>query len=145
MIDGEMKNEFSTFELAEIIGVNRNTLQSALAGGFITPDIHQADGPGERSRFSREAVYNAALFFQLVKVGWPRRKAKKDADLDWSNVGPKGLRYSIRIDGALRPPMISIGEWKISDKLPPEKNGEVFRLTVNLLVIKNQVDKAIGQ
>jgi len=82
---------YSTFEVARALNVNKNTLQSALAGLYIVPDLHKAAGKSERSRFSREGIYRVSLFFHLVRRGIPRRKAAKlirdEFYISWKNVG----------------------------------------------------------
>jgi hypothetical protein len=146
-----MDRTFSTFEIVKIIpDLNRNTFQSALAAGFVVPDIRRADGPGERSAFSLDGVYNVALFFRLVSIGLGRKRAAgllRNLEMTWENVGEgrdhfKHLEITVMDPKHLKP--YADGE-ELRRELSPAKEGELFRWTVALLPIKRTVDAGIEQ
>ena len=115
---------FSTFDVVAITGINRNTLQSALAGGFIEPDIKRADGPSERNQFSREGIYSVSLFFNLVRCNWPRRKAKHEVEkLSWQNIGQGKDQFKYLIYKEMDPGsanLRSFGRWELEKNLPQD-------------------------
>lgn len=147
-----MNREFSTFDLVKILDCKRNTLQTALAAGFIVPDIHRAQGPAERSRFSLNGVYRAALFFQLVKIGIPRKAAASvvNVDLgweDWNDLGDgPGQTPFIEViknradQGGLHVPGGSCSKVKIPST--PEA-GEIFRWMIAVAPIKRIVEEGL--
>jgi hypothetical protein len=152
MQEAAMPRTYSTFEIVKIVPkLNRNTLQSALAAGFVVPDIHRADGPGERSAFSLDGVYNVALFFRLVHVGLKRKKAAeliRMLDMTWENVGVEPGKYKyleIAITDQGGSNLMSGGGEKLVERTTQPDANEIFRWTISLLQIKDQVDAGVGR
>jgi hypothetical protein len=141
--------KFSSFQVAEILKVNRNTLQSAVGSNFITPDIKRAEGRDERSYWGRNGVYRADLYFHMVRTGWPRRRAKDDSDISFENVGSKKgqFKYLIkRTKIARHKNLKEIGSWEMKRDLKEileGKNNDLTKFIINLEQIKEEVDLGI--
>jgi hypothetical protein len=140
-----MKNEFSTFDIVKRLGINRNTLQSAIAGGYVVPDIQKASKKdGTRSKFSREGLYTVSLFFKLIQFGRSRFEAREESNISWARVGTE-LNY-LKISGDItKDPRMEIGGSAMKENYPTDdmKDGEAFRLIVNLVALKNEVDSRL--
>ncbi|MDX2445985.1 MAG: hypothetical protein QNK29_02165 [Desulfobacterales bacterium] len=146
-----MAQTYSTFEVYKAAGINRNTLQSAMAASFVVPDIHRADGPSERSAFSRDGVYDAALFFRLVTIGIPRKKAASVIMADgftWENVGEGQGQFrffEIIVTESKQKNLSNVTSSRPVEGPTPPKKDEWFRWTVSLLPIKKQVDAKLSE
>jgi hypothetical protein len=144
-----MKRELTTFDLCKILRINRNTLQSALAGNFIIPDIERAEGVGERSLFSIKGAYRVNLFFHMVRAGRPRRKAQEESAVSFENVGTKkGQRHYCVFAQDTRPEAPTLkgaGEWKFYESLPAHLEGKTICWAIDLAAIKKQVDDGIAE
>ncbi len=81
--------QFSTPELSEIFGLDRNRVQGWLKAGWITPSIQQAKGTGTRNVFSLEDAYIFGVFVQFVLLGYDLG----DAAVLTSAVEDKGVSY----------------------------------------------------
>lgn len=140
-----MKNEFSTFDIVKLLGVNRNTLQSAIAGGYIVPDIERASKKESiRSKFSREGLYTVSLFFKLIQFGRSRMEAREESRISWSRVGTE-TNY-LKISGDItKDPRMEIGGATMMKNYPTidMKDGEAFRLIINLVAVKKEVESRL--
>jgi hypothetical protein len=140
-----MKDEFSTFDIEKSLDINRNTLQSAIAGGYVVPDVQEASKKdGLRARFSREGLYSVSLFFKLIQFGRSRREAREESNISWAKVGTEHKYLSI--SGAItREPRMKIGGATMLENYPKEDmtGEEAFRLIVNLVALKNEVDSRL--
>jgi hypothetical protein len=149
-----MKDSFSTFDIVKILGINQNTLQSAIAGRYIEPDIQEpSKKEGRRARFSREGLYRVSLFFKLLQFGRSRREASLDASLDsninWKSIGddPDQFKYYIYSSGISSSPRIKSRGLKLYKQMPTNemKDNEVAWLIINLAAVKNEIDRRIAK
>jgi hypothetical protein len=148
-----MKQGFSTFDIVKIVGVNRNTLQSALAGGYIKMDLKRADGKSERSISSLAGVYRIATFFNMVRCGIPRKKAWaafREVDIAWENVGfdPGQFRYLVRTEtDPGKPNLRPVVKWQLLSALPREDLGQGtnFCWIIHVSAIRKKVDDTISR
>ncbi len=67
--DNMLKEQYSTFELDQILNVSHSNLKQWMDRGFIIPSIKTAKGRGTRSIFSLEDVYRARIFQDLHRAG----------------------------------------------------------------------------
>ena len=146
-----MKTAFSTFDIVKATGVNRNTLQAALAAEYIEMDINRADGKSERSQSSLDGVYRIATFFQMVRSGIPRKKAwgaYSELNIEWKNVGfkPGLFRYLIRTElDPGSPNLLAAWRWDIKKSLPGQlSEGAKTCWIINIAAAKKQVDEGIA-
>jgi hypothetical protein len=139
----------STFQLSKILKRSRNTIQASLGADFIIPDIKRAEGPHQKSLWSREGVYRVALYYEMVTSGWSRRNAKEDSNIgSWKDV-PGKYRYLIRRSKKLaHPNLIDLVRWEHLGDLrelikDEDENHDVSKYIINLEMIKNFVDTGI--
>jgi hypothetical protein len=120
-----------------------------LGADFIVPDIKRAEGPHQKSLWSREGIYRVALYYELVNSGWSRRNAKEDSNIgSWERV-PNEVRYLVRrIKKLAHPNLIDLVSWKPIGDLRElikdgDENHDVSKYIINLEMIKNFVDTGI--
>jgi hypothetical protein len=82
-----MKDNFSTFDIVKILGINKNTLQSAIAGRYIEPDIQKPlKEQGHRAKFGKKGLRQIVLFFALLSYGISREDATKEIkSINWQH------------------------------------------------------------
>jgi hypothetical protein len=143
------KDQFTTFDAVEVLKINRNTLQSAIDGNFIVPDIAKAKKKGEKSLFSLNGLCTIRLFMDLVNNGRSRSEASRDLQLNWDAVGLGKNEYQYLIVAAKRldPPLLYMGESSLCSKMPKDDLGsdDVFRMVVNLAGTKEYVIRRVGE
>jgi len=139
-----MKNTFSTFDVVKLLGINRNTLQSAMDGGFIVPDVKKATKKGEKNLFSLSGLYSIELFFQLLRCGLNRTTASEESSLDWENIGdgPRQNKFLI-VEKNSTETMLE-GSSRFDASLPMDMEGIIFRMVINLLEIENRVNELLN-
>jgi DNA-binding transcriptional MerR regulator len=71
---GAVMDEFQSADQEKITGVKRNRLQVWIERGWIKPS-QRATGYGSRNVFSRDDLYNIAIFKAIVEKGWSRSVA----------------------------------------------------------------------
>jgi DNA-binding transcriptional MerR regulator len=87
----EMKNEFTTKEVAKVLGATPQLVEDWIARGLITPDLQEGAGAGSKRLFSRYGLYRAALAYSLKKdYKMPRQSimqimAACQGGFDWKN------------------------------------------------------------
>jgi hypothetical protein len=146
-----MERTFTTFEIVKILHIERNLLAQWLMKGYITPSIQRAKGVGSKNIFSRNDLYNIRLFQQLVNTGIRRREAEMYIDINFRNIGEAetDLKYIIYTRKMKR---VGIDEGIITDMemvaYPPRiifKDDDSYVVVINLLGIKKEVDRMIGE
>ena len=144
-----MKDRFSTFDIVKFLGINRNTLQSAIAAGFIVPDIQTpSKKDGERAVFSRKGLYRVSLFFKLIQLGRTRFEASMESNIAWDNVGggQDQLKYLCCAGDITIDPRMKIGGLEACRQMPINemRHNEAVRLIINLNAIKKEVDERVA-
>ncbi|MBW1771252.1 MAG: MerR family transcriptional regulator, partial [Deltaproteobacteria bacterium] len=66
---------FTTFQIAEKLGIKYGRLREWIDRGFIKPSIQRAGGQGSKSLFDRVDVYAIKLFSYLIERGFSRKEA----------------------------------------------------------------------
>ena len=89
-----MDNEFSTFDIVKLLGINREKLRDWMDRGYVNPSI-PAEGQGTRAVFVREDIYNICLFVELLKIGFKRKFA---ANIISNGIGDKSNFIKVFID-----------------------------------------------
>lgn len=62
-----MGESFSTFQVAEILGIKYGRLREWIDKGYIEPSISKADGQGTKTLFSEMDLYGMGLFVYLIE------------------------------------------------------------------------------
>jgi len=75
-----MRNEFSTFDIVNALGIPFGRLREWINEGFIKPNI-PAEGAGTKAIFTRDDVYGVALFKSLVEFGMKRKRAAEFVEM----------------------------------------------------------------
>lgn len=68
------RDEFSSFETADALGIPIERMRQWMKLGFITP-TKPAEGQGTKAIFTRGDVYRTALFIHLIEMGFNRKTA----------------------------------------------------------------------
>ena len=90
------KEQFSTFDVVKITGINRETLQDWIERRLIIPSIKRANGVGTKSLFSREDLYRIKLFYELINTyGMKRQYAAKKT---YIGLSCSGMLHPIIVD-----------------------------------------------
>ena len=76
IIEENLKEEFSTFDIIRILDILRERLQVWMNRGFISPSIQVAKGKGSKNIFSRWDLYGIALFYKVTQSGVNRKEAR---------------------------------------------------------------------
>lgn len=144
-----MKREYSTFDIVKGLRINRNTLQSAIDGKFIVPDIQKAKGKGDKSLFSLEGVYTISLFMKMLQCGRSRQQAAEEANIGWGNVGTgqDQFKYLLKVSRSTHPNLLEDVGVKTCSELPKGDmaDNELFLWIINLVAIKKQVDERLKE
>jgi DNA-binding transcriptional MerR regulator len=143
------EEEFTTFQVAKILGVSRSSLQQWLDFGFIEPSISAAEGRGTKNLFSREDLYRIEMFRALSRAGVAQKKAGKlgsEFDFDKAARNQQSFRiaylsYTPDEEGQLK---MDRGYKKLDSKV---KGGKRFHICIliDLLQIKKDVDQRIDE
>jgi len=92
-----MREEFSTLDIVKALSIPRERLRDWMNNGFVIPTI-SSQGQGTKAVFTRNDVYLAALFVDLLKKGFKRYNAsdliRKTSAILKKNE-PKNLAYVI--------------------------------------------------
>lgn len=70
------RKEFSSTQIAEILGLNVRTVIDWAERGIVEADIVDATGPGSRRRYSFEQLIRAGVVQELRKAGMTRTTVK---------------------------------------------------------------------
>jgi hypothetical protein len=144
-----MAQDFSTFQIKNLLEIDRNLLAQWLMRRYISPSVQRAKGPGTKNLFSINDLYNIRLFKQLVDTGIERDEAKFYIDVNFKNVGPGKEEYKfLLITRKLKKSGRDTGH--IADmsleKHEPRivfQDDESWKVCLNLLGIKTWVDQRI--
>jgi hypothetical protein len=92
-----MRENFSTLDIVKALSIPRERLRDWMNNGFVIPTI-SSQGQGTKAVFTRNDVYLAALFVDLLKKGFKRYNAsdliRKTSAILKKNE-PKNLAYVI--------------------------------------------------
>jgi hypothetical protein len=92
-----MKEKYSTLDIVKALSIPRERLRDWMNNGFVIPTI-SSQGQGTKAVFTRNDVYLAALFVDLLKKGFKRYNAsdliRKTSAILKKNE-PKNLAYVI--------------------------------------------------
>jgi DNA-binding transcriptional MerR regulator len=149
------RDNFSTFDVAKILGIQRSRLQEWIDAGHIEPSIQKAHGKGTRALFSKDDLYMIKLFVELLGKGFTRNRARSILGLmagplkdvrkaDWSTdylCFGEELR-SERLRVFQERPAFSFYDRKPT--LEKMKDLTFFQGVINLKVIKDFVDGRIA-
>ena len=90
-----MREKFSTLDIVKALSIPRERLRDWMNNGFVIPTI-SSQGQGTKAVFTRNDVYLAALFVDLLKKGFKRYNAsdliRKTSAILKKNE-PKNLAY----------------------------------------------------
>ena len=143
------EEEFTTFQVAKILGVSRSSVQQWLDSGFIEPSILAAEGRGTKNLFSREDLYRIAMFRALSRAGVAQKKAGKlrnEFDFDKAARNPQSFRmayFSYGPDEEEQPEMKP--RYKNLDSRVKGRKPFHICILIDLLQIKRDVDKRIDE
>lgn len=130
-------DQFSTFDIAKILGIKRSSLQQWIDYGFIEPSIATAEGRGTKNLFSAEDVFRIAVFRELYSAGLSQKYAGRAARRfhDVMVGAGDGLAYVERKDGKMH----------LRYAVPKDERPNDFsvRTFINLPKIKMEVDALI--
>lgn len=144
-----MKDHFSTFDIARILHIKRNTLQPWLDAKFITPTIQKATRRGTKNIFALTDLYKIELFRRLLLCGISRTEASFYINVNFDNVGPatKQFKYAL-ISRAKMEQGVDSGiftDIRLTKEAPKVvlQRSDVYGLVLNLLAVKEDVDRLI--
>jgi len=84
------KKEFSTFDVAKILGIGRSRLVHWWRDGFIPRGKYVKWGRGYKTSFSLFDLYSIALFMICMDFSLSRKFSKNAwKDIKWSKVGER--------------------------------------------------------
>jgi len=92
-----MREKFSTLDIVKALGIPRERLRDWMNNGFVIPTI-SSQGQGTKAVFTRNDVYLAALFVDLLKKGFKRYNASdlvRRTSAILKKNEPKNLAYVI--------------------------------------------------
>lgn len=145
-----MKQEFTTFDIAKILGIKRNCIQPWIDGSFIVPSIQKSTRRGTKNIFSREDLYRIRLFQQLLDSGISRGEASIYAKgINFRNVGPgkNDFKYEVYYRRKMKEGKDSgiFTDMNLEKEEPKIILGDKYSyaFVVNLLLIKEEVDKLV--
>jgi hypothetical protein len=69
-----MQDTFSTLDIVKALRIPRERLRDWMKNGFVVPTI-LSQGQGTKAVFTRDDIYLAALFMDLLKKGFKRNRA----------------------------------------------------------------------
>lgn len=137
--------EFSTFDVARIFGIERTRLQQWIDDGFITI-FKKAEGKGSKAIFTRDDLYRLRVFIWLLGMNRSRFQAMDESNIDFSKVGTgrdqDKFYYTFT---KIKEGNITSGGAGVSNK-PPEilfDDHIAFVHVANLLAMKKDVDARI--
>jgi DNA-binding transcriptional MerR regulator len=137
---------FTTFEIEKKLGIPRNRLQQWLDRGVVTPSIKQARGLGTKNRFSRHDLYRLELFQRLMRCGLSRHEASGYSDISFEDVSESGSKYLVVKREILDDAAGVLSSKSSLQSAPPrmELDGDTLGLVINLLSIKQMVDRKLA-
>jgi len=92
--------ELSTFDVVRILRIGRSRLVHWMRGEFIPPGRDKPWGKCRKTIFSRDDLYNIALFKTCMDFGFTRKFAKMCwQDVEWNRVGEKDYEYILITKG----------------------------------------------
>lgn len=144
-----MKDHFSTFDIARILHIKRNTLQPWLDARFIAPTIQKATRRGTKNIFAVTDLYKIELFRRLLLCGISRNEASFYINVNFANVGPGDTQFKYALisrakmeEGVDSGIFTDISLTKEAPKVVL-KGSDVYGLVLNLLTVKEDVDRLI--
>lgn len=140
-----MKNEFSSYEVADALGIKKEAFRGWIKEGFIEPQ-KPADGRGTKSAFSIEDVFRVELFRRLLKQGYSRERAKwistleKDAKNFPNFIIIQNFKSRITV---LKSHAQNLGnDWNLEKSLRNIEEWDSFQV-INFLQIKKEIIKKL--
>ena len=70
-----MEKTYLASDVCRITGVERRTIQTWVDGGFLSPSVEKAEGPGTRNRWSEDDLVAIKIFSHLLTKGFSREAA----------------------------------------------------------------------
>jgi DNA-binding transcriptional MerR regulator len=145
---------FTSFEIADRLGIKYQTLRVWLDMGFIKPSFPAPKkGKGNKRLFSRQDAYRIRLFSYLIERGFSREEARHRITSVSSITSQSKYMILRRQAGSsggylteFHPPdlgdIVKIG---MKGKTVDGKVGEFFDvLILNFEALRKEVDKALG-
>ena len=78
--------EFYMKDIINVTGIKRERLKEWIKRGYISPSIRRATRPRERNIFSHNDLYLVAIFKELVRAGFSRRKVSGIMNVAFPNI-----------------------------------------------------------
>jgi hypothetical protein len=130
-------DQFTTFDIAKILGIKRSSLQQWIDFRFVEPSIARAEGRGTKNLFSAEDVFRIAVFRELYSAGLSQKYAGSAArKLPIVMVGAgDGMAYIERKEGKM------VLRFAVPKSERP--NDFSVRTFINLPKIKEKVETLI--
>ena len=138
--------EFSTFQVSKLFNIERTRLQEWLDRGFFEP-FRKASGKGTKAVFTRENLYQLRLFMLLLKWFESRSRAHTLSQVNFQNVGPAKDQYKFFVWMVPVAKGFLGGSSELAKEMPHFKagsSGNFIMMAINLLAVKNDVDRLIG-
>lgn len=139
--------EFSTFQVSRLFSIERTRLQEWLDRGYFEPH-RKASGKGTKAVFTRENLYQLWLFMLLLRWFESRSKAHTLSQVNFQNVGPAKEQYKFFVWKVRAGKSFSGGSSELVKEMPDFKTGgpdNFIIMSINLLAVKNDVDRLLGK
>jgi len=148
-----LQHEFSTFDVAELLGIKRVALAQWLSRGYIEPSVQKARGRGGRNKFSINDLYQIKFFMRLLESGVCRNDAKMQIGINFDPVGPNAddKKYAVFVkkkqESGNRKGYIHLADDNLERSPVKIVLGEddEYAVVMNLLEIKNDIDQRVKE
>ena len=129
--------------------LDRNVFQVWLSNKYIIPSVHKALKRGDIHGFSRNDMYNIALYIKMLHLGLPKADAAEYLNVDFSKIGRERTQSKFMIT----PPLFANNpiDKPIRLYMSCYINANSFNANtdilfiINLLIIKEDVDSRLDE
>lgn len=81
-----MKDEFTTFDIINKLGIPRGRLREWMNEGFIVPSVQKAEGVGTKALFDRVDIVTIVIFKHLIEAHKIARSEAATIVKDWAKI-----------------------------------------------------------
>jgi hypothetical protein len=81
-----MRDEFTTFDIINNLGIDRGRLREWMNEGFVVPSVQKAEGVGTKALFDRVDIYALVVFKHLIEHHRVSRKEAAQILKGWHKV-----------------------------------------------------------
>ena len=138
-------------DIRKIFKLDRNAFQVWLTHEYIVPSIFVAPKRGYNHKFSRNDLYNIALYMKMLSLGLEKADAAEYLNVNFSKVGSGKAQSKFMIT----PPLFANNPIdkpiKLYTTIPVSLYSRILGLStdiiiiINLLIIKEDVDSRIDE